>query len=202
MPFSMKNTTNKALLQEKIHHAAFRLAGVMEWQSVSLWMVADEAGLDVAVVRDLYPDQNILLQNIVQHMDDGILADFSYDPACSCKDRLFDVLMERFDAMNVNRTAHLSFLRSFGWVQCDKPRHIKLYVQSLERYMRAAGLETDGLAGMGRVAAFSLAYLYVLYKWAMDDTQDLSPTMAVLDQMLGRLEWLQDFIRSRYYQSA
>lgn len=202
MSSSMKKASDKASRFQKIHLAAYDLAAEMDWQSVSLWMIAERAGVSLSDVQAVYADKNILLHDIVQQLDDTVLASFTYDPASSKKDQLFDVLMERFDAMEEHKMAHVSFLKSFGWVPCDKPRNAKLYVRSLERYLRAAGIETDGLFGAGRVAALSFGYLYVLYKWSLDESADLSPTMAALDKMLSRLNWAQDFIRSRYYQSA
>jgi hypothetical protein len=57
--------------------------------------------------------------------------------------------------------------------------------------LEAAGIPTDGIAGVIAVKLTAAAYVAAFRAWLRDDSPDLAPTMAALDRRLRGIErWL------------
>lgn len=178
--------------------AALAVAARGPWEFASLLEIADESGLSVAEIEQIFPRKRDMVERIVYDLDLSVLPQGPDDGAAEdSRDRLFDLLMDRFDAMNQHRAAHMSFIRSFGWNQCDKLRDARLYLLSLVKYLEAAGLDTGGLRGVASVPLYGAAYAWVLYVWMRDASSDLAKTMAALDKMLARMEIVEARLFSR-----
>lgn len=186
---------SKKEIRRRIIDASLRVASIQSWHDVSWVDIAQEAQLPLDDVMRAFVSKQDIVHQIVGDMDMSVLAGHLADDGVSKRDRLFDILMERFDAMNEHREAHCSFIQSYGWVYSEKMQDLKLYFCSLSRYAQASGLETGGLFGPMKVFALSVAYGWVLYVWMSDHTPDLVKTMAALDRALGRLEYLSDYIK-------
>lgn len=177
-----------------ILEAALRVAAHDAWQTVSYWQIAEEAGLTIPEIKALFPTKQDMVAAIVSDLDARVLGSYQVDISSSKRDVLFDVLMERFDAMSDHRAAHISFLKSYGWAYSSKRDDLKIYFCSLAKYLSVSGVETRGLFGPMNVVAVGLGYLYVLFVWSQDVSSDLTKTMAALDKMLSRLEWLKEYV--------
>jgi hypothetical protein len=114
------------------------------------------------------------------------------DLALSERDRLFDILMERFDLANQDRAALTSILHSFK----TDPKQMVISLPhlglSMSRMCELAEIDTQGLRGALRVMGLMGAYVWVLRTWLQDDSPDLSKTMSALDKTLSRLEQTAD----------
>ncbi|HOO52005.1 MAG TPA: TetR/AcrR family transcriptional regulator [Alphaproteobacteria bacterium] len=174
--------------------AVLELAASYPWQSVSYGQIAEKARMTIQDVEDCFASKQDMVKAIVSDMDGRVLGSYQVDASSSKRDLLFDVLMERFDAMTEHRAAHLSFLKSYGWTYSSKRRDLNLYFCSLSRYVSVSGIETRGLFGPMNVAAIGLGYFYVLTVWSQDSSSDLTRTMAALDKTLSRLDWLKEYI--------
>ncbi|MDY0028872.1 MAG: hypothetical protein RBR86_02905 [Pseudobdellovibrionaceae bacterium] len=177
--------------------AVLRVAARDAWQSVSYWQIAEDAEVSISEVEAFFPSKQDMVAVIVSDLDERVLSNYQVDLSSSKRDVLFDVLMERFDAMADHRDAHISFLKSYGWTYASKREDLKTYFCSLSKYLSLSGIETRGLFGPMAVAAVGLGYLYVLFIWAQDSSPDLAKTMAALDKMLSRLDLLKEYVTTR-----
>ena len=105
-------------------------------------------------------------------------------------ERLFDVIMKRFDLMNAHRDGVVAIVRSGP---CN-PEAMLCEPVRLRRSMRwmleAADLSSAGLRGQLRIKALCALYVSMLRVWLHDDSEDMARTMAVLDRRLRRLDRL------------
>jgi hypothetical protein len=173
--------------------AAFRLAEEQGWLRVSVQAAALAGGLSLAVARGRFRTRLSILQRFGQLLDQAALTGMATEGPV--RDRLFDLLMRRFDALQVNRGGVLALFRA---VPCDPAAAMLLACegQSSMRWMlQAAGVETTGILGTIRVRGLLAVWLWGVRAWRRDETQDLSTTMAAVDSALGRAEsaagWLQ-----------
>lgn len=181
--------TARRSVSDRAIDAAMELAAERGWRDLSLAEIAEAAGLSIAELHAVYPSKQALLSGFVRRIDAVVLAGAEPDArAGSAKDRLFDVLMRRFDALKPYRKA-------LGRILCDQGRDplaalcgLCLYRRSLATMLEAADLAADGLRGRLRVKGLGLAYAGAFRTWLRDDSDDLAPTMAALDRQLGRLE--------------
>lgn len=179
--------------KDRILDAALALAAAQGWGDVTLSGIAHESGLPLAALRAHVEDKTDILALLGRRIDRRTLeASGSADPSISTRDRLFDILMERFDVLNEYRPAILSILESF---KCD-PKQAVISCPHLARSMNwmleAAGENTKGLKGALKVAGLTALYIKTLRVWREDESPDLARTMAALDKDLSRAERLAE----------
>ena len=170
---------------------------------VTLRAVAQSAGLGFADLYQYFPNKVALVAAFLARIDAAVLAATSAasDPEESARDRLFDVMMRRYDALRPHRAA-LRALRRAG--QRD-PLFALAIAPAVQRSMAAmlesAALPTDGWAGALRQNGLVAVHGAVSRVFDQDETGDLSKTMAALDGHLKRVErWSQLF--EKYTPSA
>lgn len=175
--------------EDKIISAAMRLFADEPYNRVSLLEIAVEAGEPLEKVAHAYPHKAGVIAAAIRRIDSRSVEGVTADPVEGPRDRLFEILMNRFEAAQPYRDGFRNLFRS--------ARDPMLAMGSLCRFgfsmattLEAAGLSATGPLGFARIKALSAAYLYVLRAWFEDDSADLSKTMAALDRALDRLEGL------------
>jgi AcrR family transcriptional regulator len=177
---------------DRIIDAALALVATEGWRQVSLAAIAAAAGLPILQVYRIFRSKQAILAALYRRVDAIVLAE---PPAAEAderpRDRLFDLLMRRFDALQPYKPA-LDVLRRE--LPHDPPTALCAGV-SLLRSMRwmleAADISTSGVRGAVAVKLATAAYLSAMRVWQRDDSPDLARTMASLDARLRRIErWL------------
>lgn len=185
----------KDITKEEIVEKALDLAAAQGWDTVSLGDIAESCGLSLAELFEYIEDKTDILAALGRMIDKKVLENMSAQgPDISPRDRLFDIMMERYEILNDYRPGLTAILNSF----LPDPKQAVISLPHLCRSMtwmlEAAGIETTGLRGALKVAGLSGVYLKVLKTWKEDDSADLSKTMAALDRDLGRAERLADLL--------
>jgi AcrR family transcriptional regulator len=177
--------------------AALDLIAESGWRSLTLEDVARRAGMDAAAVRALYPNHDALLDAFFREIDDKVAAEGTYPPddPNPARDRLFDVLMRRFDALNAHRAAMLALAREIPFDPSAAARSACRIARSLKGALETAGLSPRGPLGCLRLQGVAAIYFNALRVWSSDETSDLSPTMAALDKGLRVAESVMDVLR-------
>ncbi len=181
-------------IREKIVDALMGLAAKKPWEEISLSDVADRAGVSLTQFRDAFPSKGAILGAFSkridkQVLDGGNLHEGTGDLAGeSPKDRLFDVLMRRFDAMVPYKPA----LKNINHWAMHEPTALpalnQLALNSLRFMLEAAGLSSEGPLGALKLQGLTLAWTHVFHTWLSDDATDQAKTMAALDRELARGE--------------
>lgn len=166
--------------------AGFRIAAEEGWRKVSVAAAARGAGVSLAQARERFPSRAHILLRFGSLADQATLRDAHEEG--TVRDRLFDLLMRRFDALQSQREGVKALLRH---VPYDPPLAV-LLTCATERSMRwmleAAGQSTSGPAGRLRVKGLMAVWLWGLRAWERDTSEDLSTTMAAVDSALQRAE--------------
>lgn len=168
--------------------AALRQAAMRDWDNVTLADIADEAGITLAALSQMFECREDIVCAYGRRVDHDVLDGFS--PSGSPRDRIFDVLMERFERLNADRAGLVSILKS----ACADPKQMVIALPHVTRSMawmlEGCAIETQGWRGAARVAGVTAIYLWTLRTWREDDSPDMGRTMARLDRALGRAESL------------
>lgn len=185
-----KKKTDIGGVREKIVLAALDLAAQKGWNKVTLPDIARKAKIKLADLHDIFEDKVDILAAFGRMIDRQVLENASDEG--SPRDRLFDLLMDRFEALNEYRGGVVSILESF---KCD-PKQMVIGAPHLCRSMgwmlEAAVESTTGLKGVLKVAGLTALYLKAAHVWSKDESDDLAKTMASLDRDLSRLEGLAE----------
>lgn len=181
----------KADIPDHIIDTAMKLAADGRWRDLSLAEIAEAAKLPIAKVYPVYPSRQAILDAFVRRIDAAVLADGDADDLeGSARDRLFDVFMRRFDALDPYKDA----VATVAFDQARDPLAALASACRLRRSMalmlEAAGLASSGGRGVLRVKGVALIYLSALRVWLRDESEDKARTMAVLDKQLRRAEAL------------
>ncbi len=174
--------------ETKLVAALWQVVAAHGWQGLTMRRLARAAGLPLAQIRRQVPSRLHLLKLHGRAMDTAALAAGASLQQGTPRDRVFDVLMRRIDAMQPHRAG---LLRFFEDVRQDPLLGLLLLAQlpcSMAWMLESAGLSPVGLPGLLRVKGTTAVWLATVRAWARDETQDLAPTMAALDKALDQAE--------------
>lgn len=175
--------------RSKAVQAALNLAKERPWSDIGLTDIARAADLSLADLRREFTCKTDILRAFQAELDAETLARAKpAGEAQSPRDRLFDIVMTRFEAMQPYKPA----LKRIASSLCCRPGEAApLLCSSLaSQYwmLEAAGAKLDGPGGALRVAGLAAIYGQVFRVWLDDDTPSLDKTMAALDKRLGKGE--------------
>jgi hypothetical protein len=176
---------------DPIVSATLAEAATVGWREVTLVAVAEQAGMSLGELLSEAPTKAHLLCRFIAHLDRASLAavtapDLSQPP----RDRVFEVLMRRFDALNQHRDGARAIVRG---LMRDPGGALAVSLRtnrSAAAMLGAAGLSADGPCGFLRVQGLKAIFLAALRAWVRDDTADMANTMAALDKALRQAERL------------
>jgi AcrR family transcriptional regulator len=182
--------------REIVVAALMALLAEMPFERIGFNDIAERAGMTLADLRDLFPSKLAILAERTKQIDRKVLSgadpDMAEEPP---RERLFDVLMRRFEAMTHDRPALRSLRRSAARDPGLALALNGLAVNSQQWMLSAAGIGASGPKGMFRAQGLALLYARVARVWIDDDDPGFARTMAALDRELAtgqRLSGLLD----------
>jgi AcrR family transcriptional regulator len=183
-----KPQAKPADLPHRVFTAALKLAAERGWSKIALADIAATAELSLADLYAAFPSKTAILEALSRDVDRQVLAAAEVEATETPRDRLFDVLMKRFDALAAYREGLAAVGRDAArdpvMVLCGAGQLLR----SMAAMLEAAGISSAGLAGALRTKGLAAIYLATLRDWFRDDTADKAKTMAALDGRLRRAE--------------
>lgn len=151
--------------------------------------IAAEAGVSLADLQRHFTSRMAILAAFSARVDQSVLAgDHSDMVDESPRDRLFDILMARLDALSPYRAALAALMRA---VRRDPELALALNgiaMRSQAWMLAAAGVSPRGLRGKLAVQSLVVGFAQVLRVFLSEDDPGLPRTMAALDKELRTLE--------------
>jgi ubiquinone biosynthesis protein COQ9 len=172
----------------KIIEKALDLAAERAWTNVTLNDIAKASSVSLAVLHEHFEDKSDIIGGLGRLVDKKVLEGYKADSSISPRDRLFELLMDRYDALNEYRDGLVSVLESFKSDPKDLVLCLPHLCKSMNWMLEAAGMDANGWAGALRLAGLTGLYVKNLRVWAKDESADLAKTMAALDRDLSRAE--------------
>ena len=166
----------------------FRLVATRGWVRTNVADAARAAALSLAEARTRFPGRTSVLLRLGRMADCAALADAPAEG--TVRDKLFDLLMHRFDTLQAHRAGVAALLRA---LPTDPPTALLLACatrRSMRWMLQAAGVSTAGLRGQLRVRGLVAVWMWTLRAWERDESADLSGTMAALDAAMRRADRL------------
>lgn len=169
----------------RIINSTLDLAATRSWPELTLLDIADAAGTTLVELRKEFSSKVDILGAFTRAVDDEVLKRAPKSRSAEApRDRVFEVLMSRFDVLAPYKSA-LKHIWESG--QPDSGL-LKGFLQSQHWMLQAAGVPTDGVRGGLKVAGVASVYASVFRVWLEDDDPGLARTMAALDRRLRRGE--------------
>lgn len=177
--------TLDSAVRRDLARAALSVAGTGPWSAVTLARLAGEAGRPLA---DFYGASLAEAVDCVEEAFDRAIAEAPLDPAQSVRDRLFDLIMKRFEAMEPHRAAVLAMEQGLDRDPILLGAAHQRNVRSARWVLAVAGLEADGMTGNARAQGLGVIIGQARLAWRGDTAGDFAKTMASLDRNLRRAE--------------
>lgn len=173
--------------RDAIIEALMDLASERSWDDITISDVAARANVSLATFRDFFPSKGAILAAFSRKIDNIVLKttgdELSGEPV---KERLFDVLMRRLDALAPYK---LGLEAISDWARHDPMAAAainRVVVNSMRFMLEAAGIDSEGPVGALKLQGLAIAWARILQVWFRDEDPGLASTMAELDRELTR----------------
>ena len=181
--------------RDKAIDALMSLLADHPFEQVGLAEVAGKAGIKLSQLRAEFGSTLAILGAHIKEIDRVVLSggdgDMAEEPA---RERLFEVLMRRLDALAPHRDAVRSIMRSTRRNPGLAFALNAMAVRSQRWMLEAAGIGTAGSRGALRAQGAALMFARVLSVWVDDEEDGLDRTMAALNRGLASAERWAGFL--------
>ncbi|MEM6665790.1 MAG: TetR/AcrR family transcriptional regulator [Pseudomonadota bacterium] len=161
------------------------LVGEHGAEGVSLSQVAAHSGLSLAALRRVAAGPYDLLDQFAKRIDAEVLENIPPELMEDApRERVFDVLMMRFDALQPYKGAMAELFRDAERNPLALAAWNRIALTSMYWMMIGAGLEPRGSDGAVRVQGLVLVFARAFRVWLKDDDPGMARTMAELDRRL------------------
>jgi AcrR family transcriptional regulator len=175
--------------REVVVETLMRLAADRPWDDIEINDIADAAGITLAEFRELFPSKGAVLGAFSRMIDlevlRGTTEDLAGEPA---RERLFDVLMRRIDALTPYKRALRRIMAAVRGEPLTLAALNGVALNSMRFMLAAANISTEGPLGTLKLQGTVIVFSNTLETWFEDDSEDLARTMARLDRELRRGE--------------
>ncbi len=179
----------KSEIPQHIVDTAMNLAVEKGWRDLSLADISDVAKIPLSHLHDLFPSKHAIVRYISNSVDRQVVDDEDSDRLEQpVKDRLFDLLMNRFDVLQPYKEGLLIIVHDSSRDPLSGIAYLCNLRRSMALMLEAAGLSATGFRGMMRIKVLSVLYLNVFRTWLRDESEDLTKTMSCLDKGLERID--------------
>lgn len=179
----MSETDDDALIA-----ALWRVVADHGWAGLTVGRLSADAAIPVAALRSRLPSRLDALLLHLRLVDRAVVAGTVPGQGGAARDRVFDVMMRRCDALQPNRAGLVRFL---GEMRRDPGLGAVLLphvASSMRAMLDAAEIGASGPQRAALAVGLLGVWLAALRAWVEDDSEDLAPTMAALDRALDRAE--------------
>jgi len=193
----MRDSPSPALLD-----AFWRVVAREGWHGTTFARIAAESGETLADLRGRYPTPVALLRAHARAVDQAVLegtvpqqGGMGQHGFGSARDRIFDLLMRRLDALAPHREGVLRMQRDLMRDPLSALLLSPILMASMAWTLEGAGISTAGVAGALRVQGLAGVWIATARAWEGDESVDLGTTMAALDRALDRAESIARTLR-------
>lgn len=186
------DTTPKSVrpsVKDRIIEALMELSAEREWDDFGLTDVATRAGVSLSEFRDAFPSKGAVLAGFARKIDHVVLGQDGQVLADEApRERVFDVLMRRLDALAPYRLGLQGIMEHVRRDPLTAAALNGVVLNSMRFMLAAAGVDLEGnMAGL-KLQGMVIAWGRVLDVWFEDEDPGLARTMAALDRELGKGE--------------
>ena len=177
-------------IQQNIVNATFALAAEMPWSRIQLHQIAGRAGISLADLYKEAPTKHMILCLLSRQVNEAVLRGHTVSPESTetPRERLFEVLMARFDAMRPFRAGLKSVANDLSRDPGAAALLGLLVPGAMGWMLEAASIDTTGIKGPMKMMVLTGLYTRVLRTWLRETGEDDARTMSELDKRLKQAE--------------
>lgn len=176
-----------AKTKQKILKTFLDLLAEHPYEDVSLPLIAERANVKLSDMRGAYSSKLKLVAAFLEQVDTTVLDERDEDMGDQPpRDRLFDILMSRIDAMAEHKEAVRALQHASGKDPALALDLNSLEVRSQKWMLIAAGIDVSGVKATVVAQGLAIAFGRVVGTWLDEDDEGMPRTMARLDKELDK----------------
>ena len=176
-------------VRDRIIDALMELSAERDWDDFGLTDVAARAGVSLSEFRDAFPSKGAVLAGFSRRIDHVVLAQDNQTLADeSPRERVFDVLMRRLDALAPYKLGLQGVMEHVRRDPLTAAALNGVVLNSMRFMLASAGVEVEGNMAALKLQGMAVAWSRVLDVWFEDEDAGQARTMAALDRELSRGE--------------
>ncbi|MBO6894179.1 MAG: TetR/AcrR family transcriptional regulator [Roseibium sp.] len=176
-----------AKTKQKILQTFLDLLSDHAYEDVSMPLIAETSKVKLSDLRSAYASKLDLVAAFAEKIDTHVLDDRDEDMGDQpARDRLFDILMTRIDALAEHKDAVRALHKAARRDPVLALDFNSLEVRSQKWMLIAAGIDLTGMKGKAAAQGLSIAFARVIDVWLAEDDEGMPRTMAKLDKELDR----------------
>ena len=184
---------------DSIIDATLALLAERRFEDLTVRAIADAAGVSLATLNQHFASRLAIIEAFSHRIDQIVLSAQYADMADeNPRDRLFDVLMNRLDALTAYRPALKRLMAAAMRDPALALRLNEITLRSQGWMLAAAGLSVKGWRGRLATQSLAIGFAQVLRVFVMEEDPGLPRTMAKLDGVLRSLESRHNSLAKRF----
>ena len=184
---------NKQLM--KLAETTLLILEKKSWYSIDIDQVYNKTKINKKNLQNKISNKRDLLQNINHYFDFKLRNTADLVDQSSHKDMIFEVIMMRFDILQIYRKSIIKIFEFFK----KRPQELAFLLPSLIESMitmaSLAKIPIGGIRGNLKVKGLLVIYLSSFLVWIKDNSESLEKTMTSLDNHLERAGKLLSIIK-------
>ena len=181
---------------KRIISATLKLAETITWQELTIDKIAKAAKVEPSILLQNFSSKLSILEAFNRQLDSNIRQEFAETKNLgSVREKLFDIIMTRFDHLNSYKQA----LKSIYKATIPYDLHAAIcglnnVTYSMKIVLNMAEISTKTPLGCIRTKLLSVIFIRSFATWLSDDSADMAKTMAKLDRDLAKAERLSNLV--------
>ncbi|MEE4015334.1 TetR/AcrR family transcriptional regulator [Roseibium sp. FZY0029] len=173
--------------KQKILKTFLDLLSEHPYEDVSLPLIAETAKVKLSEMRGAYASKLKLVAAFLEQIDTAVLDERDEDMGDQPpRDRLFDILMSRIDALAEHKEAMRALHKAARKDPALALDFNALEVRSQKWMLIAAGIDVSGVKATVVAQGLSIAFARVVDVWLDEEDEGMPRTMARLDKELDK----------------
>ena len=177
----------------KIAQVTLKILSKKSWNFLSISEVKQKS--KIKIFDKEIKNKHVLLRNINAYFDHVLSLDVRGMDKSNRKDMIFEVIMMRFDILQIYRKPIIKIFEFFK----KRPQELLFMLPSLIESMitmaKLAKISIVGIKGNLKVKGLLVIYLSSFLVWVKDNSHSLDKTMTSLDNHLDRAGKLLSIIK-------
>jgi len=158
------------------------------WRGYPTASLASALGMAESSLQAQFPSPGTVISALNRLVNQAMLDGYVVTVGESVRDRLFDLIMRRFDALLPYRPALVRLMRDWWFCPLLKASVMESTKGTIALILRQAGGPTHGWQKSMAEAGLALVYADTMRVWLKDDSSDQGRTMARLERNLERAD--------------
>jgi AcrR family transcriptional regulator len=180
--------------RNQIIDALLALAAERRYSEIGLHDIAERAGVSLASLREAFGTRIEIVAAFIERIDRAALSATSETTEESSRERVFEILMRRFDALTPYRAGVKSIVHAAQFDPLFAMGLAGIGCRSMGWMLEGADAGRTGLRGAIRANGLAVIWGRALQVWLDGDAPDLDKTMAALDRALRQGEQVVNFV--------